>query len=138
MLRLAAGAEWVSAPTEIKSAPAWAMAATVCRVIPGDFHQGTLFDECDGLPHEGGDILSSKIMSALPANASFTSCKVFASTSMRKPWGAPARQAAGSGHINARRAQDRKVVVLDEHAVTEREPMVLSTSQLYRPFFEGS
>ena len=80
-LTVAAGAEWVSAPMEMRSAPAAAMARTLFRVMPPDTSTRACFlINVTARRTRSGAMLSSKIISGFPASACRTSARDSTST----------------------------------------------------------
>jgi hypothetical protein len=88
-LSVAAGAEWVRAPIEIRSGPAAAIARTFCNVTPPDTST-TAFPLINRIAWRtvAGLMLSSKMMSACPSTACRTSSKDSTSTMTLIPRGA--------------------------------------------------
>jgi hypothetical protein len=105
----------------MKSTPAWAMSATVCRVMPPDTStRGAFLDECHGLSHEcrrhvveQNDVgFTGQRFLHFPQALGF----YFNAKAVRR---SGTSESAGSGHIDAGGAQDCEMVVFDQDAVAQ-------------------
>ena len=118
-LTVAAGAEWVSAPMEMRSAPAAAIALTFLSVIPPDTSTRACFlISTTARRTMSGAMLSNRIISGFPVSAWRTSERDSTSTiigSALDRWACANRHAFSTGR--RLRSEEGQMIVFNENAV---------------------
>ena len=140
------GAEWVRAPTLIRSTPAAAMAPTVARLIPPEASSwidgATASRRRTASAIPAAPRLSTRMMSGPDRRATSSCSSVSTSTSTTVPAGTFARAdataaAIGSSPPTAAALQPGQVVVLDQHGVVQAEAVIPPAAAAHRVFLQG-